>query len=136
MQGPHFPPDYFGLYLEYTLLPPEAPEGLPRGAMTIAERHLSAAGQVAHGGAIYSLMDYALGAAIFSRFTSPLERCSTVELHMHYCRPAALGRRLVVTPTLLHRGRTLVRMEGKMHDDTGALVGFATGTFNLYVLKG
>ena len=126
-----FTRDHFGNWLGYRLLPPTTPGELPRTEMTIAEKHLSGAG-VAHGGAVYSLVDFALGAAMFATFTDRATRCSTVELHMNYVRPVPLGTTLCVAPRLVHQGRSLARLEGKVLNDAGECVAFATGTFNIY----
>ena len=126
--------DHFGTYLGYRLLPPTTPGELPRTEMTIAEKHLSGAG-VAHGGAVYSMVDFALGAAMFATFEDRTTRCSTVELHLHYLRPVPLGTTLTVQPRLLHQGRSLARLEGKIQNEAGECVAFATGTFNIYKKK-
>ncbi|HYD08584.1 MAG TPA: PaaI family thioesterase, partial [Acidimicrobiales bacterium] len=54
------------------------------------ERHLNAAGTV-HGGAIATLVDTAMGAAVFAG-TDEDERPVTVEMKVGYLEPAQPGR--------------------------------------------
>lgn len=124
-------PDNFGVYLGYRLIPPAKPELPPQCSMEITEAHLSGAG-VAHGGAVFSLLDFAMGAAVFCHFKTPEERCSTVSLTIEYLKPIPLGSMLTVTVHYVHRGRSLVRMRADIHNQDNVRVAFGIGTFNLY----
>lgn len=79
-----------------------------------------------HGGAIATLMDAALSAAVRSvlpRGTS----CATVTLNVTYLLP---GRgRLAGEGRVLRAGRTLVNAEAYVTDATGRLIAQAVGTF-------
>jgi acyl-CoA thioesterase len=125
------PPDNFGAYLGYQVLPPRAEGELPQVQMTIDDQHLSSAG-VAHGGAVFSLMDFAFGATLVVTRPEKGERCSTVGLHIEYLKPVPKGTVLTVTSHIEHRGKSLARIRGEMHDQHGTLMAFAVGTFNLY----
>ncbi len=127
--------DPFGAYLEYQFVPAKDKTEMPQCKMPIKQKHLSGAG-VAHGGAVYSLVDYGFGAGMFWGILKDGESCSTVQLDMHYLAPCPEGSILTVTPKLLHRGRSLVRLEGKVHRQDGVCVAFASGTFNIYPRKG
>ncbi len=127
-------PDHFGDYLGYTFRGDVGPDALPIMEMTIEEKHLSSAG-VAHGGAVFSLVDFALGACLFTRFENPNQSCSTVGLQIEYLAPIPLGTKLTVTAYIEHRGRSLVRIRGDVHNQDGKKVAFAHGTFNLYTRK-
>ncbi len=120
----------FGAYLGYELLPANG-DALPACTMTIDERHLSTVG-VVHGGVIYSLMDYAFGATLWGELLDETQACSTVNIDIHYLAPVTIGSTLTVQPVCVHRGRTLARMEGKVTDQDGNVVAFATGAFNIY----
>ncbi|HIA04411.1 MAG TPA: PaaI family thioesterase [Myxococcales bacterium] len=126
--------DNFGQFLGYQLLPPSTPDELPRVQMTIEERHLSSAG-VAHGGAVFSLMDFAFGAILTLTRSEDNEHCSTVGLHIEYLKPVPLGTVATVTTYIEHRGRSLVRVRGELHDQNDLLLAYATGVFNLYRRK-
>ncbi len=69
-----------------------------------------------HGGIISTVLDTAGGAAVFSRFQGPEDRCSTVDLRVDYLRPGPpedlyaharvlrFGNRVAVTRTELFAG--------------------------------
>ena len=71
-----------------------------------------------HGGVISMMLDTAGGAAVFSRFDSPADRCSTVDLRVDYLRPGPkdalrcyaqvvrLGNRVAVTRMNLYGAST------------------------------
>lgn len=103
--------------------------------MTVAPLHAGAPG-IAHGGAVVSLLDSALG---FQALALALEvgcATSTVELKTNFLRPVKVGQQLVVTPELQSRGRSLLVLSGAAEDaETGERVAFAVGTFNLFTTE-
>jgi acyl-CoA thioesterase len=127
-------PDNFGLYLDYRINPPAVEGDLPTVEMTIEDRHLSSAG-VAHGGAVFSLMDFALGAVLTTTRTDLEQRCSTVGMHIEYLAPVPNGTVLTVHVSILHRGRSLARLRADAYNQDGKLLAYAIATFNLYYKK-
>ena len=126
--------DHFGQYLGYEVLPPEGPGQLPRFRMTIADRHLSGAG-VSHGGAVFSLIDFAMGATLIFQVQPEGQSCSTVGLQIEYLRPVPKGTTLTVHTVIEHQGRSIARLRADAYNQDGKKVALATGTFNIYTPK-
>ena len=89
------------------------------------ERHLNQGGTV-HGGAIATLVDTAMGAAVFAG-TDDDERPVTVEMKVGYLEPASPGR-LTATARVRRRGSRFTVLEVDVEQDD-KVVAFATGTF-------
>jgi len=89
------------------------------------ERHLNQGGTV-HGGAIATLVDTAMGAAVFAG-TEDDERPVTVEMKVGYLEPAQPGR-LTANARVRRRGSRFTVLEVDVEQD-GQIVAFATGTF-------
>jgi uncharacterized protein (TIGR00369 family) len=100
-----------------------AEEGRSRIRLDAEERHLNPAGTV-HGGAIATLVDTAMGAAVK---TTGDGGTATVEMKVTYLEPAKPGT-LVVDALVRKRGRriTIVEAEVSQGDE---LVAHAIGTF-------
>jgi len=66
-----------------------------------------------HGGVTSALLDNAGGVAAFSTFTTPLERCSTIDLRVDYLGPGPCGDDLYARARVIRRGSRVVfcRME-------------------------
>ena len=77
-----------------------------------------------HGGGLASLVDSACGLALATRL-DPGETAVTVDLAVHYLRPAFPGR-LSATGSLLHRNKTIGIEEAEVHQEDGGLL--AKGT--------
>jgi acyl-CoA thioesterase len=84
----------------------------------------------AHGGAIYSLADGAMGGALYSALSED-EWGTTVEMNIAYFRAVTSGS-LSCTAKIVHRGDKLATLEAEIRSD-GHLVAKATGTW--YVFK-
>jgi len=89
--------------------------------------HLRTQG-IAHGGAIATLMDTALGLAASTRAPSGLD-VVTAQMNVHFIRPAWSGERLVANAEVRHSGRRTAVASGEIRTDDGTLV--ATGSATL-----
>jgi len=126
--------DPFGELLGYSVNPGAGPGGSPTGTVTIDSRHLSPAG-VAHGGTVFSLLDFIMGGHVVESLEDG-EMTSTVGLRVEFFRPVRKGAVLTATSAFEHRGRTLVRTRGEVHDQDGKRVACAYGTYNIYPRRG
>lgn len=107
-------------------------EAEPACALTITPAHCGAPG-VAHGGAIMSLMDTALGAKALTHALPLGKVASTVELKVNMLRPVHEGRSLEARAQIQSAGKTLLVLSGTaVERESGRTVAFAVGTFNLY----
>lgn len=91
-------------------------------------------GKVAHGGVLYSLVDSAMGAAVFTALP-PGWGCLTAELKLNYLRPVRQGR-AIASAQVVHRGRTLAIVTGEVRDADDVLLGIAQGTFAVFPREG
>ena len=85
---------------------------------------------VAHGGAVASLLDSALGAAVISSI-GPEEWCGTLQLSIQYNDPARHGP-LQATGRVVRRGRRVAFAEGEVTDADGRIVARAHGTWTIW----
>ena len=85
--------------------------------------------KVVHGGAIYSLADTCMGAAVFSLLEKG-ERCATIEIKMTYLSPAGTND-LMSRSVVLKKGRRVAMVESEVFSD-GQLVAKASGSFALF----
>lgn len=82
----------------------------------------------AHGGAIATLLDCALAAAVRSHDPARFG-VATIDLTLHYLAP---GRGEIVALTVCERrGRSISFARGEVRDSAGTLLAMATGTFKL-----
>jgi uncharacterized protein (TIGR00369 family) len=84
---------------------------------------------VMHGGALFSLADTGMGAALFS-VMEPQELCATIEIKMNFLRPVSEGRLDCVT-SVLRRGRTTAVLESRVQLGE-SLVAVALGTYAIF----
>lgn len=104
-------------------------EGLPEF------RHYNPIGSV-HGGWAATLLDSALGCAIFSTLRKG-DTWTTLELKLNFVRP--LGKDtgpMRAEGRIIHRGRTLATSEGDLKDRAGKLYAHATTTCMIFPAKG
>ena len=57
---------------------------------------------------------------------------STVGMRIEFFRPVRKGAVLTANSAFEHRGRTLVRTRGEVHDQDGKIVACAYATYNVY----
>jgi acyl-CoA thioesterase len=88
--------------------------------------------RVLHGGAIYSMADTAMGAAVYSVLEED-ELCTTVEIKIHYFSAVTSGT-LECETWIIHRTKKLAVLESEIRND-GELVAKASGTFYIYRMK-
>src|SRR4051812_46865920 len=93
--------------------------------LTADERHLNRGGTV-HGGAIATLVDSAMGAAVFAG-TDDDERPVTIEMKVNYLDAGEAGR-LRAVATVRRRGSRFTVLEAEVIQGDRILA-FATGSF-------
>ena len=101
-----------------------------RGAATFAlemREELTRMGGILHGGALVSLMDTAAAFAVHT-LLGPDGRTVTVDLTVHFLRPATAGR-VESRATVLRQGRRVVILNVEAADASGALIATATMTY-------
>ena len=101
----------------------DAEEGRSRIRLEAGDRHLNPVGTV-HGGAIATLVDTAMGAAVK---TTGDGSTATVEMKVTYLEPARPGT-LVADAQVRKRGRRITIVEAEVTQDD-ELVAHAIGTF-------
>ena len=89
------------------------------------ERHLNAGGTV-HGGALATLIDTAMGAAVFAGGDEE-ERPVTIEIKVNYLEPGETGP-LQATAIVRRRGSRFTVLEAEVLQGDKVLA-FATGSF-------
>jgi uncharacterized protein (TIGR00369 family) len=104
-------------------------EGLPQF------RHYNPIGTV-HGGFAATLLDSALGCAIFSTLAKG-EAWTTLELKLNLVRPISEDTGPVrAEGRIVHRGRTVATSDGTVKDRSGKLYAHATTTCMIFPAKG
>ena len=87
------------------------------------EAHLNPHGTV-HGGAIATLVDSAMGAAISTDGTAPV----TIEMKVTYLQPGRPGK-LRAAAKVRKRGKRILIAEAEVTDEGDELIALALGTF-------
>lgn len=93
--------------------------------MDAGPQHASPLGTV-HGGVICDLVDAAMGTSHASLLDDG-ETFTTLELKINFMKPVWSGH-LVAEGTVIKAGRTIGLVEGRVTDESGALVAYATST--------
>ena len=88
-------------------------------------QHASPLGTV-HGGIIVDLVDAAMGCAHASRLEEG-ETFTTLELKINFMKPVWKSH-LVAEGKVIKAGRTIGLVEGRVTEETGSLVAYATAT--------
>ena len=109
----------------------EVAPGRARCLMEVKDFHANGTG-VVHGGALFTLADTAMGAAIYPSLEQG-EICATVEIKIAYFKPVFEGT-VVCTSALVNKGKSLASLEASIHQDD-VLVAKATGTFSIFRRK-
>ena len=103
-------------------------EGLPEF------RHYNPIGTV-HGGFAMTLLDSALGCAVFST-TAKGEGWTTLEMKVNLVRPITQDTGIVrAEGRIIHRGRTIATAEGDLRDRAGTLYAHASTTCAIFPAK-
>ncbi|MDX6465706.1 MAG: hypothetical protein QOI27_746 [Gaiellaceae bacterium] len=93
--------------------------------MDAGPQHASPLGTL-HGGVICDLVDGAMGCARASQLEEG-ETFTTLELKINYLKPVWSGH-LVAEGKVIKQGRTIGLVEGRVTDESGSLVAYATST--------
>jgi len=94
--------------------------------MVAGPQHLNSAGTV-HGGAIATLMDSAMGSAVFSTAASDDASTATIEMKVTYLEPAQEGE-IVARARVIKKGRRVTISEAEATQN-GDMVAHAISTF-------
>lgn len=100
--------------------------GRSRVTMPVTPETLQLYGQV-HGGAIATLLDGAMGAAVQSTLEEG-EATVTLELHSRFVRPTLSGT-LHAEGQVLKRGRSVILCDCRVQDDAGNLIALGDASF-------
>ena len=124
LRGGAEPPPYFGLLgMRCTSIG----NGTADFEMPASADHYNPNG-VAHGGAISSLADSAMGFAVFST-CGPGETFTTAQLQVNFIRPVTVASGLLrSTGRVVNRGQQLVVAEADVFDQQNQLIARATST--------
>jgi acyl-CoA thioesterase len=101
-----------------------------RGAATFAlevREELTRMGGILHGGAVVSLMDTAAACAVHT-LLEPDGRTVTVDLTVHFLRPATTGR-VEARARVLRKGRRVIILGVEAQDREGSLIATSTMTY-------
>lgn len=96
-----------------------------RMQLEIAAPHFNGTGRV-HGGVIFTLLDTAMGAAVYARLEAH-EAAATIEAKINYTRAVTDGV-LECRAKVMHAGSRTMVVDGEVWQD-GALVAKCLGTF-------
>lgn len=99
--------------------------GFSECTLETGRQHDNSAG-VVHGGALFTLADTGMGAALIPELEAG-ERCATIEVKINYLKPVKAGT-VVCRTELLHRGRTIAYLDSSLYVD-GQLVAKANGSY-------
>lgn len=123
--------EYFGLkipFLAHLGVVPEFAEG-GRSRISLEMRpEYENSFQIAHGGVIMTLLDFAMGAAARSTTNQALG-AMTVDMNVCFLRPS-LGR-IVVEGSVLKAGKTINYCEAVVLNEAGEITAKSSGTFML-----
>ncbi len=96
-----------------------------------AFEHYNPIGSV-HGGFAATLLDSALGCAVFSTLAKG-DAWTTLELKLNFVRPMSKDTGNVIAEgRIIHRGRTVATAEGDIKDAAGKLYAHATTTCMIF----
>jgi uncharacterized protein (TIGR00369 family) len=85
-----------------------------------------------HGGYIASILDAVMGSAVSTKVPAGLA-FGTVDLNAKYVRKIVPETgKLVATANVIHAGRSLLTVEGKVADEAGKLYAHGSATFMVY----
>lgn len=111
--------------LPFTLFPPE--EGKVELRAAPEQRFLNTLKTV-HGGWIMTMLDTAMALAAHTTL-APGELCPSHETAVKFVRPIASGSgELLITGSVISRGRTVITLEGKVESLEGKLYAHGTST--------
>ena len=101
-------------------------DGTGKAQLIVSERHLNPNG-VVHGGALFTLVDTAMGASLMQRLDDG-EICATLQISMNFLRPVVSGGVVECEARVVHKGRRFANVRGELYIQE-KLVGTADGNF-------
>jgi uncharacterized protein (TIGR00369 family) len=122
---------FFGLsipFLAHLGVVPEYAEGGKSRLSLIIKPEFENSFQVAHGGVVMTLLDFAMGAAARSTIDQALG-AMTVDMSVSFLRPS-VGK-IVVEGTVLKPGKTINYCEAVVLNEAGEITAKSSGTFIL-----
>jgi acyl-CoA thioesterase len=112
---------YLGMKLE------ELGEGTSRFRMSVSSRLFNAGG-VVHGGALASIADAAVAAALATLVDPASQDMFTVEMKINFLAPARDGE-IVAQAEIVQKGRSVAVGESLVYDGEGRLLAKAMATY-------
>jgi len=100
-------------------------DGTSRGSLEVEPAHLNPNG-VVHGGALFTLVDTCLGAALMQRLGEG-EICATLQISMNFLKPVFAGT-VECTAHVVSKGKRVGNVRGELYVGE-KLVGTADGNF-------
>ncbi len=100
-------------------------DGTGKGQLTVSECHLNRNG-VVHGGALFTLVDTAMGASLMQRLDEG-EICATLQISMNFLRPV-VGGVVECEARVVNKGRRFANVRGELYVNE-KLVGTGDGNF-------
>jgi len=123
--------DYFGLNIPFLahlgVVPEYAKEGKALISLNLKPEHLNSF-QVAQGGVIMAILDFAMSAAARSTFNHPLG-ATTVDMTTSFLRPSR--GKLMVEGTVLKSGKSIQYCEAVVINAAGEITAKSSGSFML-----
>ena len=96
----------------------------------VEARHLNL-NRVVHGGVYATILDTAMGGAVFS-VLSPGETTATTSFYVEFLRAAVEGETLTARGEVLRRGRHIAFAEGNLYDGHQRRLSQARGTWYIW----
>jgi acyl-CoA thioesterase len=101
-------------------------DGTGKAQLIVSERHLNPNG-VVHGGALFTLVDTAMGASLMQRLDEG-EICATLQISMNFLRPVVSGDVVECEARVVNKGSRFANVRGELYVQE-KLVGTADGNF-------
>ena len=123
--------EFFGLkipFLAHLGVVPEYAEGGKSRISLVVRPEFENSFQIAHGGVVMTLLDFAMGAAARSTTNQPLG-AMTIDMSVSFLRPS-VGN-IAVEGTVLKAGKTVNYCEAVVLNEVGEVTAKASGTFML-----
>lgn len=105
----------------------ELGEGTSRFIMPVDSNLLNAGG-VVHGGALASIADASVAAALSTLVDLERERIFTVEMKINYMAPARAGE-IRAEAVIIQKGKSVAVGESSVYDEGGRLLAKAIATY-------
>jgi uncharacterized protein (TIGR00369 family) len=86
-----------------------------------------------HGGILFTLMDTTMAWAVLSQRESG-QNCTTINLNIHYTRPAT-GNFFICVARVTHQTKRSSFLSADIHDEQGSLLAMGQATFRIIRAK-